>query len=73
MTIRRLGFDEWFSEKTDASKSAAFEIARVTAVNKDSFLIRNGEKDVYAEVTGKILFNADSPTDFPTVGDWVYA
>jgi ribosome biogenesis GTPase / thiamine phosphate phosphatase len=73
MIIRRLGFDEWFSEKTDASKSAAFQIARVTAVNKDSFLIRNGEKDVYAEVTGKMLFNANSPTDFPTVGDWVYA
>lgn len=47
-------------------------IARVTAVSKDSFLVRNGKTDVFAGVTGKLLFNADSPTDFPTVGDWVY-
>ena len=73
MNIKRLGFDKWFSDKIDASKSANYEIARVTGVNKDSFQIRKNTKEVFAEVTGKILFNADSPKDFPTVGDWVYA
>lgn len=73
MNLNKLGFDKWFSDRTDSSKSADYEIARVTAVNKDSFLIRNREKDVFAELTGKMLFNADSPADFPTVGDWVYA
>lgn len=71
MNIQQLGFDEWFAERTDPSKSADYDIARVTAVSKDSFLIRNGETDVLAEATGKMLFNADSPMDFPTVGDWV--
>lgn len=71
--LNKLGFDKWFSDRTDSSKSADYEIARVTAVNKDSFQIRNRKKDVLAEVTGKMLFNADSPIDFPTVGDWVYA
>jgi len=73
MNINKLGFDRWFSDRTDSSKSSDYEIARVTAVNKDSFQIRNGKEDVFAEVTGKMLFNADSPIDFPTVGDWVYA
>jgi ribosome biogenesis GTPase len=73
MDIIGLGFDSWFPEKADASQSAGLEIARVTAVNKDSYLIRNGTEDIFAEITGKMLFNADSPTDFPTVGDWVYA
>ena len=27
---------------------------------------------IYAELTGKFLFNSDSSLDFPTVGDWVY-
>lgn len=72
MNIQQLGFDEWFSSKIDPSKSADYAIARVTAVSKDSFLVRNGETDVFAEVTGKMLFNVDSPVDFPTVGDWVY-
>jgi len=31
------------------------------------------KKEVFAEVTGKFQFNADSPLDYPTVGDWVYA
>jgi ribosome biogenesis GTPase len=73
MNLNKSGFDEWFSDKTDSSKSADYEITRITSVNKDSFQVRNKEKDVFAEVTGKMLFNADSPTDFPTVGDWVYA
>ncbi|MEZ4526089.1 MAG: ribosome small subunit-dependent GTPase A [Desulfobacterales bacterium] len=73
MNLDKLGFDKWFSDRTDSPKSADYEIARVTAVNKDSFLIRNRENDVFAELSGKMLFNADSPADFPTVGDWVYA
>lgn len=73
MNLKKLGFDKWFSDRTDTAKSADYEIARVTAVNKESFQIRNREKDVFAEVTGKMLFNADSAADFPTVGDWVYA
>jgi ribosome biogenesis GTPase len=28
---------------------------------------------VRAELTGKLIFNADSPMDFPAVGDWVIA
>lgn len=73
MDIKKLGFDNWFSDNTDSAKLTGYEIARVTAVNKDSFQIRNRKKDIFAELTGKMLFNADSPTDYPTVGDWVYA
>jgi ribosome biogenesis GTPase len=73
MNLKKLGFEEWFSDRTDSSKLTNNEIARVTAVNKDSFQIRNRIKDIFAEVTGKMLFNSDSPTDLPTVGDWVYA
>ncbi|MBF0573155.1 MAG: ribosome small subunit-dependent GTPase A [Desulfamplus sp.] len=73
MNLNKLGFNKWFSDNIDSSKSANYEIARVTAVNKESFQIRSKEKDVFAEVTGKLLFDADSPIDFPTVGDFVYA
>ncbi|MDM8518049.1 ribosome small subunit-dependent GTPase A [Desulfobacterales bacterium HSG16] len=73
MNLNKLGFDKWFSDRTDSLKSVDHEIARVTTVNKDSFQIRNRDQDVFAELTGKMLFNADSPIDLPTVGDWVYA
>lgn len=73
MNLKKLGFDKWFSDRTDFTESTDYEMARVTAVHKDSFQIRNKAKDIFAEVTGKMLFSADSPEDFPTVGDWVYA
>lgn len=73
MNLEELGFDNWFQEKIDSSKSNDYKIARVIAVNKDSYIIKNGKNDVLAEITGKLMFSADSPLDYPTVGDWVYA
>ncbi len=70
--IKRLGFDKWFQDKIDLSKISNFRIARVITVNKNSFIVSNGKNDIYAELTGKYLFNSDSVLDFPAVGDWVY-
>ena len=70
--IEKLGFDKWFQDRTEQSKLEGFQIARVIAVNKNSFVVSNGSKDIYAELTGKYLFNSESSLDFPTVGDWVY-
>jgi len=71
--IEKLGFDNWVKDKIDLSKNSEFKIVRVISVNKNSYVVSNGEKDIYAEVTGKFLFNSDSALDLPTVGDWVYA
>ena len=70
--IKDLGFDSWFEEHLDDGDRNDFEIARVIAVQKDSYLVKNDQTEVFAEVTGKLLFNAESPLDYPTVGDWVY-
>lgn len=70
--IEKLGFDKWFQDKIETTKSNDFQIVRVISVNKNSFVVSNGMKDIYAELTGKFLFNSDSSLDFPTVGDWVY-
>jgi len=71
--IEKLGFDKWFQDKTEPSKLDYCQIVRVISVNKNSFVVSNGKKDIYAELTGKYLFNSDSSLDLPTVGDWVYA
>jgi ribosome biogenesis GTPase len=71
--INKLGFGVWFNDKVDLSKSADFKIARVISVNKNSFIVSNGVKDIYAELTGKFLFNSEDSLDLPAVGDWVYA
>ena len=71
--IEKMGFDKWFLDNVDPENMAAHEIARVVAVHKDSYTITNGENDVHAELVGKLIYGAESPLDYPTVGDWVLA
>jgi ribosome biogenesis GTPase len=71
-SIEKLGFGKWFQENVDPVDLNKFDIARVMAVHKDSYIINNGENDVFAELIGKMVFSADSPIDYPAVGDWVF-
>jgi len=71
--IKKLGFDKWFLNRIDPTKLMDQKIARVITVNKDSYAINNGEGDVPAELTGKLMFSADSALDYPATGDWVIA
>jgi len=73
MKIEQLGFDKWFLDRIDPTKLIDHQIARITAVNKDSYTVNNGKGDVSAEATGKLMFSANSPLDFPATGDWVIA
>ncbi|MFA6980205.1 MAG: ribosome small subunit-dependent GTPase A [Ignavibacteriaceae bacterium] len=69
--IEKLGFDKWYNDNIDLSKIGEHQIARIVTVNKKNYIISNGKDEVLAELTGKFMFNIDSPLDFPTVGDWV--
>ncbi len=71
MELEKLGFDDWFREKLPQMKRTDCSTARVTAVDRDSFLIRNETGEIRAELAGNFLFNAESEMDMPCVGDWV--
>ena len=68
-----LGFNNWFFDRIDPTKLIDHQIARVITVHKDRYTINNGKGDVSAEVTGKLMFSADSSLDYPGTGDWVVA
>lgn len=70
--LENLGFGKWFRDRLDKTKLNDFQLARVTTVYGESYVVTDGENDVTAEITGKIMFAAESPLDYPTVGDWVY-
>lgn len=46
-------------------------IARVTAVDRDQYLIRNAGSEVPAKLTGRVAYSSESSADLPCVGDWV--
>jgi ribosome biogenesis GTPase len=72
MELQEIGFNQWFQEKQQELQIPHCSVARVTAVNRESYLVRNEKIEVQAEVTGNLLFAAESGMDLPVVGDWVF-
>ena len=60
-----------FYRESQIFENTEYSIARVAAVDKNQFLIRDEKTTVAAEVTGKFIYDAESILDLPTVGDWV--
>ncbi len=46
-------------------------IARISAVDRGSYLIRNETREIPAELAGKYSYQVESSVDLPCVGDWV--
>jgi ribosome biogenesis GTPase len=71
MDLSDLGFDRWFAEKAEEHCAPDLSTARVTAVDRTRYLIRDEYGDLPAELTGRLRFVAESSSDLPCVGDWV--
>jgi ribosome biogenesis GTPase len=72
MELEALGFSQWFRKELKNSLLSDCSLARVTAAHRDNYIIRNEDGEVPAEVTGKLMYEAQSSLDLPAVGDWVY-
>jgi len=70
MALITLGFDLWFEDKRSEALRPDCTVARVTAVHKDSYLVRNKKSEVFAELAGNFIYSAESSIDLPSVGDW---
>jgi ribosome biogenesis GTPase len=73
MKLSNLGFDQWFEAHAARFLPEDGGIARVSAVDRGSYLIRKESGEVPAEITGKFSYRIESPVDLPCVGDWVQA
>lgn len=70
--LEKIGFNKLVQAAVAPEILEQFDLARVVAVHKESYTINNGESDILAELVGKLIFSASSPTDYPAVGDWVF-
>jgi len=73
MNTETLGFGPSFSSFTPPDGIPEWRPARITTAHKDSYTIHTGSQEISAELTGKFMFTAESPLDYPCVGDWVAA
>ena len=66
-----LGFDDWFEASADEVFPGNHSMARVSAVDRGAYLIRNETEELPAELAGKFRFYVEAAIDLPCVGDWV--
>jgi ribosome biogenesis GTPase len=71
MELSELGLDGWYQQRRAELGRPELSVARVTRVDRNRYLLRNEEREVQAEPTGKLLYTAESGLDLPCVGDWV--
>ena len=71
MMLSELGLDPWLAGQASELGALELSAARVTAVDRGRYLVRNEKGEVPAELTGKLLHLAESSVDLPCVGDWV--
>ena len=71
MKLSDLGFDDWLEAHADDIRQEDQGIARVSAVDRNSYSIRNELREIPAELAGKFYFHVESSVALPCVGDWV--
>src|SRR5512141_1841315 len=71
MELSELGLTSEFKESAIDLCGPDLRLARVTAVDRSRYIVRNERGEAPAELTGKFAYAAASPVDLPCVGDWV--
>ena len=71
MKLIDLGFDPWFEAHVENIRLEDQGIARVSAVDRNSHVIRNEQSEIPAVLAGKFYFRVESSVKLPCVGDWV--
>ena len=69
--LTKYGTDE--CRFTEATLYPGLRLARVLSQSKELYRIADGQGETLAEVTGKFRLDADGPSDYPAVGDFVMA
>jgi ribosome biogenesis GTPase len=46
-------------------------LARISAVDRSAYRVLKADREIPAELAGKVYFQAATPADMPCVGDWV--
>jgi len=70
--LKNIGYNNDIENQIDADTLKEHEIARVVSVNRNKYVINNGNGNILAEASGSLVHTSKSAIDLPTTGDWVY-
>lgn len=71
MNLIDFGYNDRLEQLRQSHNLQDFEVGRVILEHKERYVVRTGQGELDAEVTGNLRFSAQSREDFPAVGDWV--
>ena len=71
MELEYLGWNDFFEENFRNYADQGYGVGRVYLENRRSFWLYTKVGEIKADVSGKMIYQADSRSDFPAVGDWV--
>ncbi|MCI5163370.1 MAG: ribosome small subunit-dependent GTPase A [Candidatus Electrothrix sp. AX5] len=71
LELNILGWNSWFDDQGREYCQSEQQMARVTAVDRGWYTVRNEAGEVAAQVTGKFLHTTKTTSEMPCVGDWV--
>lgn len=71
MELRDLGLAPGLADTARDHCGPDLSLARVTAVDRARYVIRDAHGEMPAELTGRLLHATASSADLPCVGDWV--
>jgi ribosome biogenesis GTPase len=69
--LAHLGWDTSWEEAFVPFAARGHRPARVVAVHREASIVRDGEGDRSASVSGSFRYEALAASDYPAVGDWV--
>jgi len=70
-TLQQLGWKDFFASEFAEFESRGFEPGRIAIENRDNYLVLSASGELDAQITGRLIYSAESSADYPKVGDWV--
>lgn len=71
MTLKKLGWNNFFSNQFDKNDNANLKPVRVMGVRKNSFIVSDLQTETLATAAGRLRHDAGKSGLFPVTGDWV--
>ncbi|MGG6232359.1 ribosome small subunit-dependent GTPase A [Tenacibaculum sp. SDUM215027] len=71
MKLEHFGYNDKIEKLKIEHNLEDFEIGRVISEHKERYTVKTEKGDFDAEITGNLRYTANTPEDFPAVGDWV--
>jgi ribosome biogenesis GTPase len=71
MDLNKLGWNDFFNQHFEKYKKDGLIPARVARHHKNRYAVFGEAGEIPAEVTGKMLYAAQSESELPAIGDWV--